>query len=121
MARKCVNGRGSSRPRSFGPDLRRPHESGHTSASKILHCSLRQAAFWALCLVVLGVGSGLQGQTGTADEVHIAPRVQPEKAKEAFVDPSLNTHTRPIRRDVDLVLVPVTITDPMNRLVTGPD
>src|ERR1035438_2013062 len=26
---------------------------------------------------------------------------------------------KPIRKDVDLVLVPVTITDPMNRLVTG--
>ena len=36
-----------------------------------------------------------------------------------IVDPSLKTHTKPIRKDVDLVLVPVTITDPMNRLVTG--
>ena len=26
---------------------------------------------------------------------------------------------RPLKVDVDLVLVPVTITDPMNRLVTG--
>ena len=29
------------------------------------------------------------------------------------------THTKPMQKDVDLVLVPVTITDPMNRLVTG--
>ena len=36
-----------------------------------------------------------------------------------IVDPSLKTHTKPIRKDVDLVLVPVTITDPLNRLVTG--
>ncbi len=36
-----------------------------------------------------------------------------------IVDPSLKTHTKPIRKDVDLVLVPVTVTDPMNRLVTG--
>jgi Ca-activated chloride channel family protein len=36
-----------------------------------------------------------------------------------IIDPSLKTHTKPIRKDVDLVLVPVTITDPMNRLVTG--
>ena len=35
------------------------------------------------------------------------------------MDPSLKTHTKPLRKDVDLVLVPVTITDPMNRLVTG--
>ncbi len=36
-----------------------------------------------------------------------------------IVDPTLKTHTKPLRKDVDLVLVPVTITDPMNRLVTG--
>jgi Ca-activated chloride channel homolog len=36
-----------------------------------------------------------------------------------ILDPSLKTHTKPLRKDVDLVLVPVTITDPMNRLVTG--
>ena len=63
------------------------------------------------------------------DEVHIKPMVKSEdEAKfdpnsaakaEAEVDPSLRTHTKPIRVDVDLVLVPVTITDPMNRLVTG--
>jgi len=35
------------------------------------------------------------------------------------VNPTLQTHTRPMKVDVDLVLVPVTITDPMNRLVTG--
>ena len=35
------------------------------------------------------------------------------------VDPALKTYTKPLRKDVDLVLVPVTITDPMNRLVTG--
>jgi len=32
---------------------------------------------------------------------------------------ALNTHTAPIKVDVDLVLVPVTITDPQERLVTG--
>ena len=37
----------------------------------------------------------------------------------ADVDPNLRTHTKPIRMDVDLVLIPVTITDQMNRLVTG--
>ena len=34
---------------------------------------------------------------------------------------SLKTHTKPLKVDVDLVLVPVTITDPLNRLVTGLD
>jgi Ca-activated chloride channel family protein len=63
------------------------------------------------------------------DEVHVKPVVKTGEEKkfdpnsaaaaEAEVDPSLRTHTKPIRVDVDLVLVPVTITDPMNRLVTG--
>jgi Ca-activated chloride channel family protein len=55
------------------------------------------------------------------DEVHVKPRVlaDPNAVKTAGMDPSLKTHTKPIKVDVDLVLVPVTITDPMNRLVTG--
>ena len=62
------------------------------------------------------------------DEVHIAPRKLEEPPKPghltgekapAETDPSLKTHTKPIKVDVDLVLVPVTVTDPMNRLVTG--
>lgn len=52
------------------------------------------------------------------DEVHIQPRVTAD-TKPPAIDPSLNTHTRPIKKDVDVVLIPVTITDPMNRLVTG--
>ena len=63
------------------------------------------------------------------NDVHVMPReVKPheaEKAKteeiasETVVPASLNTHIRPLKVAVDLVLVPVTITDPMNRLVTG--
>jgi len=44
-----------------------------------------------------------------------------EVAKQTLVSPVLNTHVRPMKVDVDLVLVPVTITDPLNRLVTGLD
>jgi Ca-activated chloride channel homolog len=58
-----------------------------------------------------------------ADEVHVSPRVEPAPAAKGdeIVDPALKTHTKPYKVDVDLVLVPVTITDPMNRLVTGLD
>jgi Ca-activated chloride channel homolog len=65
---------------------------------------------------------------GGFDEVHIAPRKTEEPPKPGHLtgekapsetDPSLKTHTKPIKVDVDLVLVPVTVTDPMNRLVTG--
>ena len=57
------------------------------------------------------------------DEVHVKPRKDPApdpKAKNNFdIDPRYKTHTKPMLVDVDLVLVNVTITDPMNRLVTG--
>jgi Ca-activated chloride channel family protein len=57
------------------------------------------------------------------DEVHVVPRVAPkaEEAKASAPDGSLDTHTAPIKKKVDLVLVPVTITDQMDRLVTGLD
>ena len=42
-------------------------------------------------------------------------------AKEVVTTASLRERDKPIRVAVDLVLVPVTITDPMNRLVTGLD
>jgi len=55
------------------------------------------------------------------DDVHIQPRKLPPPPVEPEGDPSLRTHTKPYKVDVNLVLVPVTITDPMNRLVTGLD
>ena len=61
------------------------------------------------------------GALSQTEDVHISPRVGPEeKGSTASLDSSLNMHSAPFKVDVDLVLVPVTITDPMNRLVTGP-
>lgn len=55
-------------------------------------------------------------------EVHVSPRSKPAEPKPpGNADPSLKTHTKPMKVDVDLVLVPATVTDPMNRLVTGLD
>jgi len=66
---------------------------------------------------------------GDYNDVHIKPQVTSEDAAkfdpnsrakaESEIDPSLRGSGKPIHVDVDLVLVPVTITDPMNRLVTG--
>jgi Ca-activated chloride channel homolog len=61
----------------------------------------------------------------TIEDVHVAPREaanpKPADTTNQNLLPSLNSHIRPLKVDVDLVLVPVTITDPMNRLVTGLD
>jgi Ca-activated chloride channel homolog len=59
----------------------------------------------------------------TLDDPAIVPETAASNA--ATPQPAVNTqpvlsaHLRPMKVDVDLVLVPVTITDPMNRLVTG--
>jgi Ca-activated chloride channel homolog len=59
------------------------------------------------------------------EDVHVAPReaaaAKPDDTANQNLLPSLNSRIRPLKVDVDLVLVPVTITDPMNRLVTGLD
>jgi Ca-activated chloride channel family protein len=81
-----------------------------------------------LCLlagvwVCTGGAMPAAGQTDVND-VHVMPRTietakTEEVAKQTIVTPGLNAHVRPFKVAVDLVLVPVTITDPMNRLVTG--
>src|SRR6476659_2561163 len=56
-----------------------------------------------------GVSSLLWAQV-TGDDVHISPRVAPVQPKpNEIIDPALKTHTKPLKVDVDLVLVPVTI------------
>jgi Ca-activated chloride channel homolog len=59
----------------------------------------------------------------TDDDVHIKPRIvpKPDSAAEVVKESGFTSHERPMKVSVDLVLVPVTITDPMNRLVTGLD
>ncbi len=65
------------------------------------------------------------GQTDVND-VHVMPREvdkppDPPKPDLMASTTGLSTHVHSLKVDVDLVLVPVTITDPMNRLVTGLD
>jgi len=85
-----------------------------------------------MSLLALAAASGsVVPAFGQADvnTVHIQPRevekpeVEKPKTEEvatqSMVSPTLNTRVRPLKVAVDLVLVPVTITDPMNRLVTG--
>jgi Ca-activated chloride channel family protein len=92
--------------------------------------SLSRPFLWMLLCAACALPSPVVGQTDVND-VHVQPRAaapsEAEKAKteeiakESVVPASLNTHVRPLKVAVDLVLVPVTITDPMNRLVTGLD
>lgn len=56
------------------------------------------------------------------DEVHVKPQREvagTSRAGGELIDPSLKTQTKPFKASADLVLVPVTIMDPMSRLVVG--
>jgi Ca-activated chloride channel family protein len=73
--------------------------------------------------VVLAVACSAQNDD--VDNVHITPRLDtsaPDKSTPASVlEDTVQTHAPVLKSKVDLVLVPVTVTDPMNRLVTGLD
>jgi len=114
---------GSSRCLTPDRDLHMVHsrtlgESMLRAASRALVLAIVFAAATAVICSVTPIASA---QTAI-DDIHISPRVEPPKTSPSdYIDPSLKTHTKPLKVDVNLVLVSVTITDPMNRLVTGLD
>ena len=90
---------------------------------------IRLSAWLVLTVVALAfLGLPAFSQTDVND-VHVLPREvgkpaePPEPSKPDVVASTtvLSAHVRPLKVGVDLVLVPVTITDPLNRLVTGLD
>ncbi len=96
----------------YGADLVGPMLYGRQFSAR---CS-----FAVLLVVAVCSAFPLLAQNSTGD-VHIQPRVQPPAPKVPDIDPVFKTHTKPFKVEVDMVLVPVTITDPLNRLVTGLD
>ena len=95
---------------SRGSDLASPQPGGGR---------LRLLRIFSCLAAALFLATALWGQ-GAEQDVHIKPRPKPIAPPPGVrTDPSLKTHTKPIQVEVDLVLVNVTITDPMNRLVTG--
>ena len=58
-------------------------------------------------------------QSTSIDDAHVVPHIAPEggKSPASTSDPALRTRTKHMRVDVDLVLVPVTVTDAYNRPV----
>jgi Ca-activated chloride channel homolog len=91
------------------------------------HLFLLFALANVLALIAVGgcLGGAVPAMAQTdVNDVHVVPRPvenakTEEVPKESIVSPSLKTQVRPLKVNADLVLVPVTITDPMNRLVTG--
>jgi Ca-activated chloride channel family protein len=75
--------------------------------------------FGCLRVALLLISSMLVLAQTTDQEVHITPRIKPVTDPTKESDSFLKTPTKLFRVKVDLVLVPVTVTDPINRLVTG--
>ena len=82
------------------------------------------------CLLAISASSVCQGQDDPLNKVHVpppAPATTPApttSAQPATVEGPEALKARAgerIRVDVNLVLVPLTVTDPLNRLVTGLD
>ena len=75
-------------------------------------------------LISLAVGLSIlagaaYAQSSSIDDPHVAPNIAAEAGQpEATLGaPALRTRSKPMRVDVDLVLVPVTVTDAYNRPV----
>ncbi len=99
-----------------------PSKNGISTMLRTHRFSLYLCLVSAFTLLLLGVQSPRIWAQNTVDDVHIQPRVETKPATAGEVKESgFASHTRPYKSSVELVLVPVTITDPMNRLVTGLD
>ena len=120
MARHC--GRGSSRPEFSVRILQQALSGTHVGLMLCENFRVRCGLVLGLFIAALLSVPAVLAQSAV-DDVHIKPRLeQPVGPKPSeLIDPSLKTHTKPFKSEVDMVLVPVTITDPMNRLVTGLD
>lgn len=98
----------------------RPHVTSNIQKPAARSIGQRYLCALLPFLLLLAVSASAQNE----NDVHVNPRTTPASAdapKPGVTDPALKTHTKPLKVDVDLVLVPATVTDPMNRLVTGLD
>lgn len=88
---------------------------------RLQKAGLNQAGWrpFSLAFLLLIIFS-LPALTQDTSDVHIQPRVKPKPASHV-ADPSLTKGLPLLKSNVNLVLVPVTVTDPMDRLVTGLD
>jgi Ca-activated chloride channel family protein len=89
----------------------------------ILHSFPRRIVLLPPVLLAVLAAIPLRVQCQSGDEVHISPATKPAPKTTApggtAGDIALNVHSKPFRADVDLVLVPVTVTDYLNRPVVG--
>lgn len=109
MARQA--GRGSSRP-----GVRTRNRNTTPIPVPPLPC-----VFLLLAACLFLTATTAFAQTPDVVDIHVTPRPETDKVDQNALQDTVRAHAATIRSKVDLVLVPVTVTDPMNRLVTGLD
>ena len=112
------NGRGSSRPWALNRTAISPRQFRVLTPNCLLVSLLSFLSFLLL------TGTFAFAQEGDVENIHVTPRIEPMTKPDpaaAIVAESLRSRIPVVKSKVDLVLVPVTVTDPMNRLVTGLD
>jgi Ca-activated chloride channel family protein len=85
----------------------------------MVNAAFRHSICALLTLLFSATTSLLFAQSQSIDQVHVVPLTMPgtppsATAAETMSDPKIEAHVKPLRVDVDLVLVPVTVTDAMN-------
>src|ERR1700741_3882843 len=121
MPRECGSGSSSE------AQVRNRHSAESKTEIRTMLRSSRFSVWVSLFAVVALLVLGLQGPIlhaqNTDDDVHIKPRIEPKPPSDGIreLEAGFRRHTQALKSTVELVLVPVTITDPMNRLVTGLD
>jgi Ca-activated chloride channel family protein len=92
------------------------------------HLSIPRLVCAVCALTLFAAFPAARAQDNPLDKVHVpppattTPGTEPKGAEAPAVNAAEGTRARAgsvIRMNVDMVLVPVTVTDPMNRLVTG--
>ncbi len=121
MARQCGCG---SFPKTRARNLHSaPSKNGIGIILRTNRLSLCALSISVVALLFVNLQGPAMWAQNTDDDVHIKPRIEakPAVTTNEVKESGFASHTRPFKTSVELVLVPVTITDPMNRLVTGLD
>lgn len=116
MARQ--SGRGSSRP---WVSIRTVPPLDLYPVSRVNYCLRSIIHLLCIFCFLLPIAGGAFAQDADVTDIHISPRIEAKPEDPNAMTEQLGLRSPLIKSKVNLVLVPVTVTDPMNRLVTGLD
>lgn len=96
-----------------------PRTQGQRFTTAGAGCVRRMFSSCLLLLVLAVCPRTMTSQIRSSDDVHVSPQLQRQPTEQKNLLHSGHAQASVIKSKVDLVLVPVTVTDAANRLVTG--